>query len=91
MLLRGKKGGGFISVCLSSLVCVCVFLVEHELGKERHAPICPTMLKPVGKSSCSLSGSMALMMSSARQGNEPLPFFPNIQTNLCFLCHTYIR
>ncbi len=32
------------------------------------SPTCPTMLNPVGSSSCSDSGSMALIMSS--DGNE---------------------
>ena len=36
------------------------------------APTWPTMLNPVGSSSCSVSGSMALIMSSG--GSEPSPF-----------------
>ena len=71
MLLRGKEGGGFQISLVCSRLCVGFFSGwKMKWGKNGNAPICPTMLKPVGKSSCSLSGSMALIMSSAPRGNE---------------------
>ena len=50
-------------VSLATFVSCLDIKYKNDIHKT-YAPTWPTMLKPVGKSSCSASGSMALIMSS---------------------------